>query len=283
MNTFSQDKVTWLASYPKSGNTWLRFALAALIQPDFTKSAEVRAWIPDVHESPFQLKYHQQLDFAFAKTHFKFSENLPLRQETRGFIYILRNPIDVLISNYNYYLRTTNITPEQSISQNLKELYVKSFIEHGGDSRWVQAGMGSWIDSLKSWLSVSKELPNLFIKYEDMKADPKGTMARLARFLGLKKTEQEIVDAVAKCSFTNMQILEKTEMQEKTPGMFYYPDQDQRHSDKNKFVRKGRSDFGKKELPPELRQLAVTYFKPALDWLNYETDLEIPQPAESVS
>ena len=123
MNTSSQNKIMWLASYPKSGNTWLRFALAALMQPDFTKSAEVGAWIPDIHKSPFQLKYHPQLNFAFAKTHFPFSPSLPHINETSGFIYIIRNPIDVLISNFNYILRTDNISPEVSEAKNLKKLF----------------------------------------------------------------------------------------------------------------------------------------------------------------
>ncbi len=281
MNTNSTNKIMWLTSYPKSGNTWLRFALTSLIQPDFERSAEVKHWIPDVHESPFQLRTHPKLDFGFAKTHYQFSEALPFKRETSGFIYILRNPIDGLISNYNYFLRTSNISPEESESKNLKELYVKTFIKNGGDIRWIKAGMGSWIDNLKSWLTVSKEYPSCFVKYEEMKADPKGTISRLANFLGLDKTDQDISDTVLACSFTEMQALERKEMNEKTPGMFYYADRDQRHSDKNNFVRKGRSDFGKKELPPELREMAVKYFQPALDWLKYETDLDMPQHAEA--
>ncbi|MCB1121752.1 MAG: sulfotransferase domain-containing protein, partial [Verrucomicrobiae bacterium] len=199
-NTQSNGPLTWLASYPKSGNTWLRFAVAALLQPDFSSSAEVQAEVPDVHERPFQPKYCKDTQCGFAKTHFQFSQTMPYREHTAAFIYIYRNPIDVLISNYNYYLRTSNISMEASEDQNLKELYVDAFLQHAGDPRWEKTGFGSWVDNLKSWLIISKNYPSLFIKYEDMKADPMETISRLVKFLNLEKTEEDIRKVVHTCS-----------------------------------------------------------------------------------
>ncbi|NEQ65479.1 MAG: sulfotransferase domain-containing protein, partial [Symploca sp. SIO2D2] len=116
--------IVWLASYPKSGNTWLRFSVAALIEGDLPSSRFVQERMPDIHESGFKPFLLLEQNIAFAKTHFMFSDSMPGRGLTAGFIYVIRNPIDVLASNYNYILRNA-----PKATQPL-ELYVDRYLKN---------------------------------------------------------------------------------------------------------------------------------------------------------
>src|SRR5262245_64756041 len=94
-------KIVWLASYPKSGNTWVRFLLANLMVGDVTASEQVKIQIPDIHEG-ITGQHLFGGHTTIIKTHWKFWTGFPLREDTIGAIYVLRHPIDVLESNQNY-------------------------------------------------------------------------------------------------------------------------------------------------------------------------------------
>lgn len=43
-------RIVWIASYPRSGNTWVRFLIANLLYKRITASSELQSFVPDVHE-----------------------------------------------------------------------------------------------------------------------------------------------------------------------------------------------------------------------------------------
>jgi len=78
-----------------------------------------------------------------------YSDDHPYIHLTGSFIYVLRNPKDVLLSNLN------NFKLRGSVGVNDKE-FVRDFIRHMGVRKRIEAGMGSWTENIRSWQSAEK-------------------------------------------------------------------------------------------------------------------------------
>lgn len=178
---------TFLVSYPKSGNTWLRFVLAYLISGSKNKLSfqEVEKIIPDVYvskdwidkmKSPRFIKIHDTLLHHFPKT-----------------IYIVRDYRDVLLSFYHYKIALKEFDGDFS-----------SFIR----SNEITEPFGSWKEHVSKALFFSKENSNriLFLHYEDMKNNFEQTLHLLSAFTGLKNFEHNRIKEL-----TNFENLQQTE------------------------------------------------------------------------
>ena len=137
--------ITWLASYPKSGNTWLRFLLANIIEGGMPPtSLAVSKLIHDIHQPavPFEPK---DPDNPFIKTHFARTDRHPRIGETARAVHIVRHPRDVLLSALNYRRM-------EGVIENLTDAqYAETFISHAGDPLWTKLGYGSWIEHAATW------------------------------------------------------------------------------------------------------------------------------------
>src|SRR6185436_3850476 len=162
-------KFVWLASYPKSGNTWVRFLLARLIRGEIKSSQNVAVQIPDVHDGIHGVHLIGKRT-TIIKTHWKFTTGMPLREDTIGAVYIVRNPIDVMESNQNFaFLRSGSLRKEASEEEIAKAAskFVDDFIEHGGHARFRQFGIGSWEEHARSWTWPEIDFPRHVLRYED--------------------------------------------------------------------------------------------------------------------
>ena len=202
-------KVVWLASYPKSGNTYVRMLLHAYLfgRPEDTEAVGRR--IPDIHLLQSQNKVLEDRGEkqVFVKTHFCFSANHPYAGSTSGCIYILRNPRDVLLSNARY-------VGADSDPDNLRKFAIH-FINNFGLLHWRQMNMGSWPEHLASWLYSANRLPLLFIKYEDLRTDTANALKRVIGFLGEEPDDSRLQAAVESCAIDKAR---KFEMEEKKRG-----------------------------------------------------------------
>lgn len=188
--------LVWLASYPRSGNTWLRFMLCAYFLGSARDSREMEGRIPNLHRGNIDKAWAH--DPALGKTHLLWSEHHPQSQHSRGCIYLIRHPKDVLLSNLNYFKL-------QGETQGDRD-FVLDFIHHGGAPGWLKI-MGSWEEHASSWIEVSP-LPRLVIRYEAMKADPRSALACVIRFLGLQPDPEKIARAVRDCALPRLRRLE---------------------------------------------------------------------------
>lgn len=192
--------VIWLASYPKSGNTWLRFMLYAALYGPPQRSADVPAKIQDIHRPmPTNLDHDAPI---YIKTHFELTDQHPQLDNTHKAIHIIRNPKDVLLSALNYH-RLNAITPAQLSSKD----YAKVFIAQAGDPQYAQLGFGTWTSNARSWRTTTR-FPVLKLRYEDLKADPHTQLSTILEFLEIDKTPDEIAAAVTASSFDAMRALE---------------------------------------------------------------------------
>ena len=135
----------WLAAYPKSGMTWLRFLLANYMNDNMQSSMEVFNDVPDIHALLIENRKlsgsgmeARSSSIMPCSTHFLYTENHPYYENTSGFIYLMRHPKDVLLSNLNYAKLSS------SHGQINEKEFALDFIENRGMKHWVLKGFGTW-------------------------------------------------------------------------------------------------------------------------------------------
>ena len=253
--------IVWLASYPKSGNTWLRIFLAnylANCSEPLSINQVHRFGMGDSILKTYNLVAGRQIDHTdanlslklrdgvlrgivannadvnFVKTHNTrapvFGHEMIPDKYTRSAIYIVRNPLDMLLS----YARHFAMSPEDAV-----ESINSSENANAPDHTTVWQYLGSWSDHVKSW-TQGTPYPVLTLRYEDMLDTPQDTFGQALDFIGLKPEPERLDKAIRFSSFDE---LTKQEAQsgftEKSPFS-------------EKFFAKGQSGQWKDDLPQAL-------------------------------
>lgn len=204
--------IVWLASYPKCGNTWVRFMLYAALNGPPETSIEVTRKIPDLHRPlPFD---PPDGPFLPVKSHLMLTDRHPKLAETARAIHVIRDPRDVALSALNYRRLSTGDTKSIDAAA-----YLRSFIRAGGDPAWMRQGFGTWASHAESWRNTDR-FPVLPVRYEDLKADPRAALVSMLSFLQVDADDARIDAAVKAASFESMRAMEIREKQKKTkdPG-----------------------------------------------------------------
>jgi hypothetical protein len=256
--------VIWIAAYPKSGNTWVRFMVCNLLFGRQDSAAEVSALVPDIHDGPGAAQCPEQ--GALLKTHFPFSGSMSFADRTAAAIYIIRHPADVLVSNFFYSQRSAGNTDPSTADF---DRYVEMFIEHRGDKRWIDLGMGSWEQNVRSWLQGALPFPVVRIRYEDMIDDPQGACRSMARLLRPECSAADIEGAVQNSSFSRMRDIERADIRGKRVGIFYKPYLQASIDSGNRFMRRGLAGDGVARLNPHQRARLSDAFCALLQELGY--------------
>src|SRR5215468_5037107 len=243
-------KIIWLASYPKSGNTWLRAFLHNFLRnPDESydlnrlsdyslgdsaghqyqqflrkpiremTDEEIMILRPKVQE----MHTRSTPDNVFVKTHNALVEYLdrPLisMEHTGGAIYVVRNPLDVVISHADHYGETIEQAIDVLNSQNAK-------VETGTDS--VFELQCAWSRHVESWTARPHRALHI-MRYEDMHARPMETFGGLVRFLNLPDGRERLGRAIELSSFKELR------KKEEEHGFR------ERSSSQQRFFREGRT------------------------------------------
>jgi hypothetical protein len=200
--------IVWLASYPKCGNTWVRFLLYAVLHGPPENSIEVTRKIPDLHRPlPFD---PPDGPFLPVKTHLMLTDRHPKLDETARAVHVIRNPRDVALSALNYRRLATG--DPKAIDA---PAYLRSFIRAGGDAAWLRQGFGTWATHAASW-RMTDRFPVLPVRYEDLKANPRAALVAMLGFLDIDADDATIDAAVKAASFESMRAMEIREKQKKT-------------------------------------------------------------------
>ncbi len=196
--------IIWLASYPKSGNTWVRFILSHALFGPPEKSIDVSRRVPDLHRRLPDDRLARPDDGAplLVKTHFELTPSHPELARTDRALHIIRDPRDVLLSALNY--RRLNGVTEAQLSD---RAYAEMFINTGGDPTWKQQKMGTWASHAESWTSAGR-FPVKTIRYEDLRADTHGVMRAAVEFLGLEIDDAALDRAIAASTFDSLRAIE---------------------------------------------------------------------------
>src|SRR5262245_30238324 len=152
-------KIVWLASYPRSGNTWLRFLITNLFYGPVADSTAVMRRIPDI-EWGVRAQHLRGEHATIIKTHWKWHPRLPLREDARAAFYLVRNPLDVMVSALNHArlnARGFRADMTEVELQDACRSWIDEYIAVGGAPSWTKLGFGTWEENVRSW--TSRQLP----------------------------------------------------------------------------------------------------------------------------
>ena len=185
----------FLVSYPRSGNTWMRFMLGKLIYNidiDFVNKEDV---IPDLYKNsnkelkeiarPRIIKSHEAFDSRYKKV-----------------IYICRDVRDVVLSYHKWFMKY------KGYDKGLDEFMTK-FIEGSLDN------YGGWDSHVIGWIESFENKDNILIlHYKDIKNDTPNELKKILAFLSIDRSDQEIKKAILSANINQMSKLEKEQENE---------------------------------------------------------------------
>ena len=229
--------ILWIASYPKSGNTWLRTLISSYYYSDdgvysdnvinkigqfpekrhFTEFEYNQNIITDT--SRFWLKAQQKINqdrkLRFFKTHNAFGElnnqKFTNKENSIGCIYIVRDPRNVITSLKNHYEMNDEQALKWMTNENKFIYDVQNFDKDGySDFQFIS----SWETNYKSW-TVQKQIPIKFVKYENLLNETYMVFKDIVEFInnltGInKKIDRErLKNSVQSTSFNKLKNNEK--------------------------------------------------------------------------
>jgi hypothetical protein len=228
----------WLASYPKSGNTWFRAFLrnlehggrqpASINDLGATSLAAGRAWMDDLlgfdtadlsrteterlrpildrfTSSLLERPVHRKIHDACHRT--DTGEWLIDAQASAGALYLIRNPLDVAIS----YAHHAGGSIDDAIAAMADPEHCLAHTEMGGGAKpQVEQRLLTWSGHVKSWVDQNR-IPVMVLRYEDMAKRGADAFAEAARFLGLTAEREAIERAVEFSSFATLRKQEENE------------------------------------------------------------------------
>jgi len=276
--------IWWLASYPKSGNTWLRAVLATLVSGQaadinalgflggissnrsrfddalgiasadlsLEQETDLRPRVYEVWAAEAQRPLYCKVHDAYHAT--PAGEPLFPAAATLGAVYAVRDPRAVALSLSRF--------SAWSIDDTVARMDDPASIF--GDSRGMlhrqlRQRLLRWSDHVESWLAAP--FPVLVVRYEDMHADPHAEFARLARFLGLPADAERIDVAVQASAFARLQA------QERDAGFIEKPHKT------DVFFREGSVDGWRRVLTPEQSARIVAAHGAVMRRLGYDVTL----------
>jgi hypothetical protein len=238
---------TFVVSYPRSGSTWSRFLIANLVFPDNEVSfANIDRFVPATASlsrralarvpRPRIIKCHNYFDHRY-----------------NNVIYIVRDPRDVVLSEYRFVLKRRVIPDFYPIEQ-----FVARFIK-GEVNNYC-----SWRESVGTWMAARNGSERfLLLRYEDMVSDTVAELGKVASFLKIKATPDRLERAVERSSSDRMRAMEQSQSEAwvvTRGGREDVP-----------FVGAAKSGQWKTALPPSCVKLIEDAWGPIMQELGYRS------------
>jgi len=278
--------IVWLASYPKSGNTWMR-ALLTNYLADSVVSADIntldggpiasdRVWfdewagveasaLPEAVVDRLRPDVYRCLaaateDTLYMKVHDAWTvtdRGGPMfpADVTQTVVYIVRNPLDLAASCAHHW--------GVGVGEAVERMCQPGWSMREGGAPHLPMRLGAWSEHVRSWLDESG-LPIHIVRYEDLLRDPESSFAAVVSACGLDVEERRLRQAVAFSSFAELRRQEEAngfrERSARAPGPFF---------------RRGEAGAWTEELEPELVGRLISAHGETMERLGYE----IPVPS----
>lgn len=277
--------IVWLASYPRSGNTWLRAILTNLLDASSRpvdinrlgvgQSAARRSLLEhygDIETSELRPDETQNLrpvvyeamaasaaDRLYLKIHDAYARTpsgVPLvpASVTHGALYVVRNPLDVVGSYASHFGCTLD---EAVTTLNDENAWLAD--DEGGIQHHVPQHLGSWSHHVRSWLDQPAIAVHV-VRYEDLITAPVATCTDVARFLDVPHTRASVDRAVELSRFEELQ------RQEASAGFV------ERSPRAPRFFRRGRAGEWRRELSHAQVRAIVDAHPQVMRRVGYEAE-----------
>jgi len=281
MTSHKNKKIFWIASYPKSGNTWMRAIIASLFFTNdgvfkFELFKKVRnfereenyTFVKSINNKDYQnlsnikiiSKYRQEAqkkaeifdgNFAFYKTHSAniVADNYRYTSEetTLGLIYMIRDPRDIAIS-YGHH-KDVNLKTIINLITNESAIY---------DSKHPYF-LSSWNHHYNSWINL--QVPKLIIKYEDLLINTEKILHDIVNFFyNIYKIKFSNIEIKTK-NILNSTNFKKLQDYENKFGFI--------EARNGKFFRKGKAMQWEKKLSKKQRDQIEKEFMTTMKILGY--------------
>ena len=231
--------IIWLASYPKSGNTWVRSIIASLIYSSdgrfnfkllnkidqFPEKKYFKDFVSDFGNFELikknwiaaQDKINLDNNIKFFKTHQgKYTvgeDNFTDEENTIAVIYIVRDPRNVVTSISNHY----TLSIKESLKFMMSDTIIgnkKSFEESYKEKKsGILTLLGKWNNHYRSWTRKKGNL--LLIKYEDLIFNPSAEILKISSFLkkyiNFEADDKKYENILKTTSFENLKKMENEE------------------------------------------------------------------------
>ncbi|XP_077987963.1 sulfotransferase 6B1-like [Glandiceps talaboti] len=202
-----RDNDIWLMSYPKTGTHWMKGILYQLFNYD---TPEGRGEKEGPHLEDY-VKFAEFPEFATGKP--MLDKIITMPSEERRFIathlqpchtpnqffekkpkaiHIMRNPKDTAVSLWHFTRDNPGMDPIESW-----EAHLEGFLQGN-------VAYGSHADYVTSWWNLRNEIDMLYVTFEDMKKDLKGSVMKIAKFLEVDLTEESAAIIAERCTFSSM-------------------------------------------------------------------------------
>jgi hypothetical protein len=202
----------FIATYPKSGTTWMQMLLVQLFSGGLAEFDHIS------QKSPYFESVLRQGRFDFLeklpsprlfKTHMTYEALRPSKDSR--IIFVTRDAHDTFISCYHHL--------------EMAQRFRSSFDPFIGGMVRGKCSFGSWYDYMRSWMPHRTDANVLWVRYEDMRQDLGAQARRVAAFLGIPVLEERMTDILEKCSFAYMKRHDpkfdfRLTMHEDSPGNF---------------------------------------------------------------
>lgn len=277
--------IVWLASYPRSGNTWTRnflHNLITLVQGGEAATQDINAmgrlttweiashWYePALGKPPKQatrleiarVRHAVQAKIAgsvekliFVKTHHALvaEQGFPTinMKVTAGAIYIVRNPLDVAVSLQHHF--------GIELHRAIERLNLVDYTIPPGESSASEV-YGSWAQNVESW--TAKPHRAIYVmRYEDMLEKPTETFGKLATHLLLEHTPAQLEQAIELSSF------DRLKAQEEEKGFRERPKKSEA------FFRAGRAEQWREVLSPDQVRIVIRHNRRTMARFGYIPD-----------
>ena len=228
--------IIWCASYPKSGNTWIRAIIASLVYSEdglfnfdmlkkinlFPKRYYFKEFTNDYsnlkrisqHWINAQQNINAEEKLKIFKTHNGnynfFGNDFTNKNNTAGVIYVVRDPRNIITSVANHY----QLNLEKSLDFLLDEKRFLFNTNNPNDSSEenIITLLGSWKSHYNSWKISSN---SIIIKYEDLLINTKSEINKLSTFLKkftkFNVSDQKIQNILKTTSFEKLKKMEEKE------------------------------------------------------------------------
>jgi len=279
-----EGNIIWLASYLKSGNTWMRVFLNNLLSDqdepvsinDLHRTGHIasnRRFFDEMVGVDSADMLEKEIDFylpkayklwssqlakkEFIKTHYAFIKNeqgqwlFPL-DATYKVIYLIRNPLDVCVS-FAYHSGHTNFDKVINSMANIQKRLAQSKRRQANQ---LHQFIGNWSHHVDSWTNIAPAKV-LVVRYEDLIQSPQETFTKVVHFLNLDFTSKQIEKAIEYSKLDNLKKME---------AMQGFGEKSEKAT---LFFRKGTIGSWREELTKDQAKIILKYHALVMRRFNY--------------